>query len=407
MQPKLSPPHSSSVQHPSRGLEGFAIVYFGNDWSAENRTSSHHIARLLGTQVPLLYVETPGMRAPSATKRDLSKLGRKLLKAFQRPRSVGEHFWVMTMPQIPFRRWPLARKLNELYGRYVVRKAVRQLGMDRVISWFVVPHPGALVRRLGEQYAVYYCIDDYSGLPDVDRREIGRLDEELTRAADQVFVASGTLLDRKRALNANVEYSPHGVDFAHFSTASDSTRPVANGAKNLPHPLIGFFGSISGWIDLELISYLARERPKWTFLLIGLASVDTSSLSAHSNVVLAGAQPYGSLPAWARAFDVAILPYRYLDQGARNANPLKLREYLATGKPVVAVSTPEIERFSHCIRIANSPHDFLHQVEDALTNDSDSDRQKRIREVMDSTWEARVTTVIESVRKGITRKILT
>ncbi len=401
---QLRPPQTSSVEPPCRALDGFAIVYFGNDWSAENRTSSHHIAKLLGQHVPLLYIETPGMRAPSATKRDFIKLGRKLRNALQRPRSVGEHFWVMTMPQIPFRRWPLARKLNEAYGRYVVRKAVRQLGMDKLIAWFVVPHPGALVGRLGEQYAVYYCIDDYSGLPDVDRREISRLDDELTRAVDQVFVASGTLLDRKRELNANTEYSPHGVDFAHFSMAADSSRPVAAGAKNLPHPLIGFFGSISGWIDLELIAYLARERPQWRFLLIGMASVETDSLGGYSNVVLAGAQPYTSLPDWARAFDVAILPYRSLDRGAMNANPLKLREYLATGKPVVAVSTPEIERFSHCIRIATPPQDFLRQIEDALANDSDDDRQRRMREVMDSTWEARVRTVIQSVQGGVGRK---
>ncbi len=135
-------------------------------------------------------------------------------------------------------------------------------------------------------------------------------------------------------------------------------------------------------------------------------SVAADSLGGYSNVVLAGAQPYTSLPDWALAFDVAILPYRSLDRGAMNANLLKLREYLATGKPVVAVSTPEIERFSHCIRIAHSHRDFLQEVEDALANDSDADRQKRMREVMDSTWEARVATVIQSVQMGFGRKKL-
>lgn len=384
--------------------DNFSIVYFGNDWFAENRTSSHHIARLLGEKVPLLYVESPGMRAPSATKRDLKKLGRKLLNAFKRPRPVGDHMWIVTMPQIPFRRFPMVRRLNEFYGRFVIGRAIHRLGMRNVISWFVVPHPGPLAGHLGENYTVYYCIDDYSGLPDVDRDEIRRLDDDLTRVSDQVFVASRTLLDRKRALNTSTRYSPHGVDFDHFSQASNPSLPVPAGANNLSHPVIGFFGSISGWIDLELIADLARARPSWTFLLIGMASVDIHRLQQFDNIVLTGTQSYASLPDWARAFDVAILPYLRHHPGAINANPLKLREYLATGKPIVAVSTPEIDRFSHCIRIANSAGEFLLQIEDALANDTQSDARRRMQEVMTSTWEARVTTVIEAVRRGIAAK---
>src|ERR1700685_1413555 len=85
---------------------GLSIVYFGNDWFAENRTSSHHIARWLGERFPVLYIETPGMRAPSASRRDFKKLWRKLIRALRPPQRVGESLWVMTMPQIPFRRLP-------------------------------------------------------------------------------------------------------------------------------------------------------------------------------------------------------------------------------------------------------------------------------------------------------------
>src|SRR5579864_9031638 len=79
------------------------IIYFGNDWFAENRTSSHHIARRLAESFPLLYVETPGLRAPKATSRDLCKLSKILRLAFQSPRKVGPQMWLITLPQIPFR----------------------------------------------------------------------------------------------------------------------------------------------------------------------------------------------------------------------------------------------------------------------------------------------------------------
>ena len=239
--------------------------------------------------------------------------------------------------------------------------------------------------------------------PDVDQRLSRGLDHRLTRVADQVFVASATLLERKRKLNSNTEHSPHGVDFDHFQRASDPAMPVAEGARNLPHPVVGFFGSIGGWVDVDLLVYLAGARPEWTFLLIGLVSADVRELRKYRNVIFAGVQPYESLPEWAKAFDVAILPYR-LNQGSINANPLKLREYLATGKPVVAVSTPEVERFAHCVRIARSPDEFLARIEEALTQDSGAEKLARVTEVMGSTWDARAAEVLKVVEAGMANK---
>ena len=382
---------------------GLSIVYFGNDWFAENRTSSHHIARWLGERFPVLYIETPGMRAPTASRRDFKKLWQKLSRALRPPQRVAPQMWVMTMPQIPYRRWPFIGQLNKLYGRYIVRRAMRQLGFREVVSWFVVPHPGALARQLGEKFVVYYCIDDYSGLPDVDCGEIARLDAGLTRAADQIFAASTTLLERKRKLRPATVFSPHGVDFDHFQKAAAPATPVPEEARKLQHPVIGFFGSIGGWVDVDLLLDLARSKPEWTLLMIGLVSADVRELRTCPNVVFAGAQPYESLPEWAKAFDVAILPYR-LNQGSINANPLKLREYLATGKPVVAVSTPEVDRFAHCVGIAHTRDEFLRKIEEALAHDSAAQKQARISEVMGCTWEARATEVLKVVAAGMAAK---
>jgi glycosyltransferase involved in cell wall biosynthesis len=396
-------PPQSLASNPVAFAPGLGVVYFGNDWFAENRTSSHHIARLLGERFPLLYVETPGLRAPSASGRDFRKLWRKLRRAAKPPQRVGEHMWVMTMPQIPYRRFPFIGQLNQWYGRHVIRRALGQLGFRQFISWFVVPHPGALAGRLGENLVVYYCIDDYSGLPDVDQREIARLDHDLTCAADQVFAASTTLLESKRKINPSTEFSPHGVDFDHFRRASDAATPIAEQACNLRHPVIGYIGSINGWTDIDLLDDLAGAHPEWTFLMVGLVSVDVQKLRRRPNVIFGGAQPYERLPEWAKAFDVAILPYR-LSSGSIHANPLKLREYLATGKPVVAVSTPEVARFAHCVRIARSRDEFEAKIEQALTEDSPAEKQARIREVMGSTWEARASQVLKVVADVLARK---
>ncbi|MEO8010539.1 MAG: hypothetical protein ABI650_02725, partial [Dokdonella sp.] len=87
-------------------LGGRGIVYFGNDWHAENRTSSHHIATRLARVAPLLYVSSPGMRAPQASGRDLRRLLRKLRASMQRPSRISGNLWHCTVPQLPFRRIP-------------------------------------------------------------------------------------------------------------------------------------------------------------------------------------------------------------------------------------------------------------------------------------------------------------
>src|SRR5262249_46460332 len=162
--------------------------------------SSHHIARCLAQGVPLLYVETPGLRRPRATARDLRKLWRKLRLAFQPPRPIGETLWHMTLPQIPFRRLPGVRALNWRIGGGLVRRAMRHAGIQHPVLWFAVPHPGALAGRLSERFVVYYCIDDYAALPSIDSQRIALMDEDLTRRADQVFVSSAPLLEKKRAV---------------------------------------------------------------------------------------------------------------------------------------------------------------------------------------------------------------
>src|SRR3546814_7181189 len=121
---------------------------------------------------------------------------------------------------------------------------------------------------------------------------------------------------------------------------------MLGGTADSRQPVVGYLGSCHEMIYLPLIEWRATQRPYGTFLLVGHAAVDVSRLERLPNVVLAGAQPYASLPRWARAYDVAIIPYRMTRQVA-NANPLKLREYLATGKPVVSARseehTPELQ----------------------------------------------------------------
>ncbi len=392
------------VHVPSSPLDEYSVVYFGNDWRAENRTSSHHVARRLAARLPLLYVDCPGLRAPAPTARDLSRLVRKFAEMVRGPRLLGPRMYHCTLPQIPFRRLPLARAVNQRLARFLLPRWIRRLGWRRLISWFVVPHPGFLAGQLGEDYVVYYCTDNYSALPGVDRALVADMDEQLTRCADQIFAVSHYLLEKKRPINPSTVYAPHGVDFELFSKASDpATQPPAN-YEHLPHPVVGYFGVIYERLDIELLLRLARQRPLWTFLLVGRVAPEAARLRNFPNVVLPGPQPYESLPRWASLFDVAILPY-VLDEQVVSANPLKLREYLATGKPVVSVPTPAVEPFAPHVRVAAHAEAFLTAIEEALNEDTPEQARARQAAVAHLSWEARVAECLAVVEQGLARKL--
>ena len=382
---------------------GVGVVYFGNEWYAENRTSSHHIARRLGAQVPVLYVDSPGMRPPKASGRDLSRLWRKLAQTLRRPVRVSEGVWHCTVPQLPWRRVPGVAWLSRQFGAWAVRRAMRHAGITRPILWFVVPHPAQMLAAVPHELAVYYCIDDYAAHPGVDVERIAACDELLTRGCDLVFVAPPNLVAAKQAINPQTTFSPHGVDVELFARARATATvmpPQAARLKEGAAPVIGYFGLIAAWTDIELIEWLAQQRPQWQWLLVGHPHVDVSALARLPNVTMVGPQPYESLPGWAKAFDVAIIPYR-LNRQVLNANPLKLREYLATGKPVVTVHTPEVERFGEVVRIADGRESYLAQIEAALVEgagpDADARASARMAAVQEMSWEARVRATLDRV----------
>jgi glycosyltransferase involved in cell wall biosynthesis len=382
-----------------------AILYFGNDWNAENRTCSRHIARCLAQQYEVYYIECPGMRAPKRSGRDLKKIARKLGRFLTGLREAGPGLHVQTLAQVPLHRFALIRWLNARLIYWTVRWLMWRHGIRRPILWFVVPHVSSLVGRLGESLSVYYVTDDHASLPGVDAEAVRAMDETLTRKADLVFVASETLLAGKKAVNPNTFHSPHGVDTEHFGRACAGGERAPDDIAGLPRPIIGFFGLIESWIDLELVAYLAERRPQWSFVMIGRVAVPEDAAPRLPNLHFLGRRRYEDLPGYGRHFDAAIIPYK-LTQQVIHANPLKLREYLAMGKPIVSVWTPETEKFADVIEVARGREQFLAKL-DKVMGQPDSQEAVRCRmdRVASMSWEARVAEVLEVVEASLASKM--
>ena len=378
--------------------ERLDVLYFGNDWSADNRTSSHHIAMRLASQCRLVYVECPGLRAPGGSKRDAGKLVRKLAACARGPRDSGAGFPVATLLQLPFHRFRSVRALNRLLARSAVRGLMKRYGLRNPVVHMAVPHLSHLIGRVGERAAVYYCVDDYSAIPGVNVEAVLAMDDEATRKSDLVFVVSETLLRAKQAANPNTRLSPHGVDASHFAAAR-RPGPVPADIADLRGPVVGYFGLVEEWMDWEMVDWMAGRRPHWQFVMIGRVGVPQERLPVRPNLHFLGRRPYPDLPAYGRRFDAAIIPSRLDHRFAQHASPLKLREYLAMGVPVVAAATPENRKFADVADMAETRDQFLAHLDRAVGRPiRPADAERRIARVADQSWEARADAVLAAVR---------
>ena len=162
--------------------------------------------------------------------------------------------------------------------------------------------------------------------------------------------------------------------------------------KTIKKPVIGFVGGIDDSVDLNLVKYLARERPDWSVVMIGAVSKDlrTKILRASSmeNLSFLGSKPFELIPAYVDNFDVCILPF--IDNiRNRNRSAMKLYAYLALGKPIVSRPIADAEKFSNIILLAQEKGEFLRAIEKTLINDTKKSRQARISMAETQSWDKR------------------
>jgi len=381
-------------------LKGQNIMYFSNDWAADNRTSSHHIVRQLAKHNKVLYVESSGLRAPKASSHDLFRLLRRLRKMFRAPRKVHENIFVISPFLLPFHKYPIVKKINQHLLIRRIKGDARKLELQDPILWIIIPHMAVVAGRLNEKMVVYYCVDDYSSFPGVDATRIAEYDAALTKKANIIFAPAETIYRKKRNVNPSTFLSPHGVDIPHFSKVFDDTLLVPEDIKEIAHPIIGYFGLIEKWIDLELIRYLSENKPEYSFVMIGRVAQDISAFKNINNVHFLGSKAYKDLPKYGRLFDATIIPY-VLDYQVHNCNPIKLREYLAMGKPVISVRTPETEKFSDVIEIADSHDEFSEKIKRSLSGNDEAAVTERRTRVKDLSWENRFAEISETIEDSL------
>jgi glycosyltransferase involved in cell wall biosynthesis len=300
---------------------------------------------------------------------------------------------------------PACRLNNALTARRL-RRLVAALPQPAV-GWLYDPCAAGLAARLDVAFTVYDCVDDYAEQTRGDARRralVTAADRSAAGLSRVVFATSRTQQRRLAALNANTHLVPNVGDHAHFAPAAERSL-AAPEVLALPRPVIGFAGNmLPGKVDFELLERLARARPEWTFLLVGPVPVPehVRTLRTFPNVHMVGARPYGELPRYVAGFDVGLIPYVANDY-TRSCFPLKLYEYLAAGKPVVATGLPELAEMEPDVVLAADDETLLAAVERGLAARSAADIARRTEIASRNTWETRATTLLDLVAAELAR----
>ena len=367
------------------------IVCFANDWNGDP-TSKHHIMRLYASATDVVWVESSGMRRPNlGSMMDLRRIAQRLSRAAESGRRRPDGRVRVTSPlAVPLPGNRIAERLNGwLYKRAVTRASMTASAPP--LLWVYTPTVAPYLRHFPNSGIVYHCVDRWWAFSDYDERLMRRYHESLCRQADVVFASAFALLEDCRRYSGNAHLMPHGVEWSHFARAALEPMARPDDIHDITTPIIGFFGLIHEWVDQELLAHVAKTIPSATIVLIGKVQTDVGRLREHPNIRFVGQKPYAQLPAYASAFDVAIVPFLVNDLTLA-VNPIKLREYRSAGLPVVSTALPEIRTLQdqEGVYIADSVEEFAVMLRTALRSPRSHAERREVSIAMASqSWASR------------------
>lgn len=385
----------------TQSRSGGFIWFAAQDWWYHNQAhSDFQLMKEVSRTQPVLIVNSLGLRMPTLgnssnpLRRVLRKL-RSMTKLLRRPLADLPRFYVMTPIMIPSYGDGRLARFNAKSIRFQVRLAARIIGLPaEPVIGVTIPSAWPVVEKMARSALVFNRSDLHSAFPEADSGWVESLESHLLERSDHVLYVSHELMKRDVSLVGDRAYFlDHGVDLNHFSRRG----PVHSDIEAIAPPRIGFFGGLDDYVvDMSLLLDTARRLPHVNLILIGDATCRMDELSALPNVHWLGFRDYQEIPSLGRGFDVALMPW--LDnEWIRFANPIKLKEYLALGLPVVSTEYPEVEAYRDQIVVARDRESFVGEVEEALAAPGDAEARETF--VQSFSWAGRATALMSLVAR--------
>ena len=358
----------------------------GFDW--DHPSPLRHLELTLAKDHRLVHLESLGLRRPRLAVADLRRLVWKAGRGvgLVRPRFGGGPVTVVGAVGVPLYGHSPVRAFN---ARWLMRTLRPALPGRPDLFLTSLPSAVDLLELVDARVSAYYRVDDWPQWPGIDADVVTGLERRLMDRVDLSFCTSRALLDRTWSRNGRALHLPQGVDLAHFARGPGPVHPRLAG---IPHPVIGFLGTLDDRLDVALLRNLTA-RWRGSVVLAGARARGAPRLPR--GVQWIGHVPYEELAQVTRAVDVWMLPYVV---GSRTdaIDPLKLREYLATGLPVVSTPLPEVRRWSPHVVTAASPDEFVRTAARVAAS-PEQGRVERLASLVGHTWDDRRRTFLDAV----------
>ncbi|MEU4804778.1 glycosyltransferase [Actinosynnema sp. NPDC023587] len=372
------------------------ICFSAQDWWYHNRAhSDFQLMRSVAERRKVLVVNSIGMRMPTpgnsthVARRILRKL-RSVAKFVRRPLPG---FYVMSPLPLPFYGSPFLRKVSAVLVRAQVRLVATALGMRTPVIMVTIPTAWDVVAPMRKRSLVFNRSDRHSDFPEADRASIEALEHELLAHADHVVYVSHALMDEERPRTGDrAHFLDHGVDLDHFTARPEAEWP--DDIRSIDSPRIGFFGALDDFVvDFDLLERVAVELPGASLVLIGDATHPMERFDEHPNVHWLGFRPYDTIPAYGSAFDVAIMPWQD-NNWIKHSNPIKLKEYLALGLPVVSTDFAELATYTDRVRATTGHGEFVAAVRRTLAEGGPRPASALRASVTRFSWHSRAAELV-------------
>lgn len=284
------------------------------------------------------------------------------------------------------------------YNDRIVLKAIRRVIKDYQLKDFIYVNffDPYFVRSIPPDIkplrTIYQSMDDISQVA-YSNRHGTRLEEEIIRNFDYTLCTSKELTRLKSAFSPNVYFHPNAADIDIFKRAATEVLPKPPELQHITQPIIGYTGSIEYRSDFELLKKIAEYHKDKILFLVGPVQGDEHKavgLDTLPNVIFAGPRKITELPNYLQYFDCVIIPFKK-NTLTKSIYPLKINEYLAAGKPVIATHFSEdIYTFRDVAYVVDSHEAFLETIDKAIAEHNEERRQARIKVASTNTWTARV-----------------
>ncbi len=350
----------------------------------------------------VLFINNLGMRIPSVIrdKHAVKKMARKLRSMAHFLRKVNSGMYVFSPLSLPILGSSVGKRLNTFSVLSQVKLAMILLGIREPIFYIGCLPAFDIVKKLRAKYLVYERTDLFEEMPGTNKDYIASLNRELTESADLILFVNEALWKEGTSRNKNSLLIGHGVDFSLFVDATKSEY-VPEDMVKIPKPIVGFYGDISDKTsNFDLLESIAEKLPDMSLVLVGPISADVSRLRRYKNIYFLGQKPYDQVPFYGKEFDVAIMPWNK-NRWIKFCNPIKIKEYLALGKPIVSTYYPEIKPYSDIVHVAKDNGEFISYIHKAVTEQDPKKVEERRKRIQNETWDSKVEQIKAFIEKGL------